>query len=201
MSAKMLSHLEEVRSLPIITLGLLTNTLKDEAIVVMCLISILPFMQPIPIPGVSTVLGIIALFQGVGLMFLKKPLLTNKMKSLVITHERFELIYKAAVKLTKFTDKISIFPHHWVNSRACHFISGFSIALSAAFLSLPLPIPFSNFVPALSIAFICIGLLEEDIFLVIMGLSITLAVIWMGIFSYHIIIERFPVLLDLFNFV
>ena len=201
MSSKLIKHLAEVRNLPLITLGLLTNTLKDEALVVMCLISILPFMQPIPIPGVSTVLGFVALLQGFGLMFFRKPLLTQKMKDLKITHEKFEIILKAATKLTTFTDKISIFPHPWAKSRTCHFISGLSIVLSAAFLSLPLPIPFSNFVPALSIGFICVGLLEEDIFLVIIGLSITLAVIWMGFFSYHLIVEKFPVLLDLLNLI
>jgi hypothetical protein len=184
-------HLTEVRNLPEITLDKLVNSLKDEALVVVCLIAILPFMQPIPLPGVSTLLGLVALLQGLSLMFLKKPMLTKKMKQIKISHEKFELIYKAAEKFTTMADKISVFNHPWTNSRASHIICGLAIVISSAFLSLPLPIPFSNFVPALSIALICLGLLEEDIFLLIIGLSITISVIWMGFISYHLIVEKF----------
>ena len=193
MSSKLIMHLSEVRTLPVITLDKLADTLKDQALVVVCLIAILPFMQPIPIPGLSSILGFITFMQGLSLMFLKKPLLTKRMKEMKISHERFDQIYKVAEKFTKFADKISVFNHPWTNSKACHFICGLSIVISSAFLSLPLPIPLSNFVPALSIALICLGLLEEDFILVFIGLSITVAVIWMGIFSYHLIAEKFPI--------
>lgn len=193
MTSKLIIHLSEIKNLPVITLEKLVDCLKDEALVVVCLVAILPFMQPIPLPGLSTLLGLVALLQGLSLMFLRKPMLTKRMKEIKITHERFEQIYKAAEKFTKIADKISIYSHPWTNTRLCHFICGLAIAMSAAFLSLPLPIPFSNFVPALSIALICLGLLEEDIFLLIIGLSITISVIWMGVFSYHLIAEKFPV--------
>ena len=190
MSSKLILHLSEVKNLPEITLGKLVNSLKDEALLVVCLIAILPFMQPIPIPGLSTLLGFVAFMQGLSLMFLKKPMLTKRMKEIKINHERFEQIYKVAEKFTRIADKISVFNHPWTNSRASHFICGLAIVISSAFLSLPLPIPLSNFVPALSIAMICLGLLEEDIFLVIIGLSITFSVIWMGFFSYHLIADK-----------
>lgn len=200
MSSKLITHLSEVRTLPVITLENLVDSLKDQALVVICLISIIPFMQPIPLPGLSTALGLVSLLQGVSLMLFRRPLLTKKMKEVKISHEKFETIFKAAEKFSRFAGKISILSHPWTNSRASHFICGFSIVLSSAFLSLPLPIPFSNFVPALSIALICLGLLEEDIFLVIIGLSITCSVIWMGFFSYHLLIENFPTLPNLLNF-
>lgn len=190
MSNKLLIHLTEVRSLPEITLEKLVNCLKGEALVVLCLVAILPFMQPVPIPGLSTLLGLIVLMQGVGMMFWSKPLLTERMKKVQITHEKFEIIFKAAQKFAKITEKISLFKHPWTNSKASHFTCGFAIVLSSLFLSLPLPIPFSNFVPALSIALICVGLLEEDIILLVIGLGITLAVIWMGVFSYHILRDQ-----------
>ena len=194
MSSKLLVHLAEVRTLPVITLGQLADCLKEDALIVICLISILPFMQPIPIPGVSTVLGLVALMQGLSLMFIHKPLLTQKMRAVSISHEKFEIFYKAAEKFTMLADKIAIANHPITNQKLIRFICGFSIFLSAAFLSLPLPIPFSNFVPALSIGLVCLGLLEEDIILVVIGLSITLAVIWMGILSYQLIVEYIPTL-------
>ncbi len=194
MSSKLLNQLNEIRNLPEITLEKLADGLQDEALLVICLISILPFLQPVPIPGLSSLLGFVVFMQGIGLMFLKKPILTKKMKSVTISKEKFELIYKSAEKFTKITKMISLYSHPWTNSRASHVICGFAIVLSAAFLSLPLPVPMSNFVPALSIALICVGLLEEDLFLVITGLSVTVVVIWMGFFSYHFLVEKFPIL-------
>lgn len=192
MSSKLITRLSEIKNLEIITLEILAESLKGEALVIICLISIIPFMQPIPLPGVSSVLGLITFMQGISLMFFRRPLLTKKMKAIKISHDKFEHIYKVAKKFTKVAGMISVFNHPWTNSRASHFICGLAIVLSSAFLSLPLPIPLSNFVPALSIALICLGLLEEDIFLLIIGLSITVAVTWMGIFSYHLVAERFP---------
>jgi hypothetical protein len=190
MSARLIKALEDVRDLPRITLGKIVEHVEGEALLILCLVSILPFMQPIPIPGLSSILGLIVLLQGFGLMIWSKPLLTKKMKELNITHERFEMIYKAARKFSTFTSKISTFKHPIVNTRASHILCGFAIILSAAFLSLPLPIPFSNLVPALSIFLICIGLLEEDIVLILMGFGITLTVLWMAMFSYHFLVEH-----------
>jgi len=190
MSSKILAQLDEIKSLSNITLEVIMNKMQDEAILIVCLISILPFMQPIPLPGISSVLGLIVLLQGIGLMLWKKPILTKRMKEIQITQERFDQIYRAAEKFTRFTDKISVFQHPWVNSRASHIICGLAIILSAAFLSLPLPIPMSNFVPALGIALICLGLLEDDLILTSLGLFITTAIMWMAIMSYQLIAEQ-----------
>jgi hypothetical protein len=190
MSNRLLKALEDVRDLPHITLGKIVEHVEGEALLILCLVSILPFLQPIPIPGLSSILGLIVLLQGVGLMIWDKPLLTKRMRSLNITHERFEIIYKAALKFTAFTSKISAFKHPMTNTRVSHIICGLAIVLSAAFLSLPLPIPFSNLIPALSIFMICIGLLEEDLVLVLIGLGITATVMWMAMLSFHIISEK-----------
>jgi hypothetical protein len=183
--------LDEVKALPVITLGTIVDQIQEEALLIICLISILPFMQPIPIPGVSTILGIIALLQGAGLVLWSRPILTNRLKKVEIPHDRFLQIHRAAVKFSKFTQKISTLKHPVTQTRVVQILSGLSIVLAAAFLSLPLPIPFSNFVPALSIFLICIGLLEEDLVLLLCGHGITVAVGWMAMFSYHIILEQF----------
>ena len=190
MSSRLMKALEDVRDLPEITLGKIVEHVEGEALLIVCLVSILPFLQPIPIPGLSSILGLIVLFQGFGLMFWSKPLLTRKMRSLNISHERFEIIYKAAKKFSTFTSKISAFKHPMTNTRVSHILCGIAIVLSAAFLSLPLPIPFSNLVPALSIFLICIGLLEEDLVLIMIGMGITATVLWMAMFSFHIISEK-----------
>ena len=191
MSERLMRALESIRNVPDLTIGKVVETVEEEALTVICLISIIPFMQPIPIPGLSSLLGMIALLQGVGLIFWGRPLLTQKMKDVTIPRDKFEFIYKAAGKFSSFTSKISTFPHPGVNGRVVQIISGLSIVISASFLSLPLPIPFSNLIPALSIFLICIGLLEDDVILILLGMSITVTVIWMGFLSYGFIAEQF----------
>jgi hypothetical protein len=190
MSVRLIKAMEDVRNLPEITLGKIVEHVEGEALLILCLVAIMPFMQPIPIPGLSSILGLILLLQGLGLMLWGRPLLTKRLKAVVITHEKFEIIYKASIKFSAFTSKISALKHPIINTRISHIFCGLSIVLSSAFLSLPLPIPFSNFIPALSIFFICVGLLEEDLILVLMGYGVTFTVLWMGIFSYQIIKEQ-----------
>lgn len=190
MSARLIKALDDVQNLPHITLGKIVEHVEGEALLILCLVSILPFMQPIPIPGLSSILGLIVLLQGFGLMIWSKPLLTKRMKEVNITHEKFEFIYKAALKFSNVTSKISTFKHPMANSRISHFVCGLAIVLSSAFLSLPLPIPFSNLIPALSIFLICVGLLEDDVILIMIGIGITWAVGMMAMYSYHIIAEQ-----------
>jgi hypothetical protein len=191
MSERLLTALDQIKDMDTITLGQVVDRIEGEALLILCLIAILPFMQPIPIPGLSSILGLIVLLQGVGMVVFGKPLLTKKLRMVVISHEKFEVIHRAATKFSNLISKISAFKHPLVASRPSHIISGISIILSSAFLSLPLPIPFSNLIPAMSIFLICIGLLEEDIVLILMGHGITLTVIWMTIYSYQIIREQF----------
>lgn len=191
MSVRLIKALEDVKTLPEITIGTIVSRGESEALLILCLICILPFLQPIPVPGLSTLLGLIVILQGIGMMLWSKPLLTKKLRDIPISHDKFEYIYKAGVKFDNIITKFSAFKSPVVNTRISHVICGLSIVLSAAFLSLPLPIPFSNFIPALSIFLICVGLLEEDIVLILMGLGITAMIVWMTTFSYHIIAEIF----------
>lgn len=190
MSRKLIDALDHLKETSDLTLEHIVEHLGHNALLVLSLMAIMPFMQPIPIPGLSTVLGLIIFLQGVGLVFLNKPILTEKLKSQKITPETFNSIYNVAVRFTNITSKLSLFKHPVTQTKFFRIVCGISVILSSAFLSLPLPIPFSNFIPALSIFLICLGLLEEDLALIVIGEAITISVIWMAIFSYHLIKEH-----------
>lgn len=190
MSERLIMALENVKTLPVITLEAIIKNVKEEALLILCLMVILPFLQPIPIPGVSSVLGFILILQGLGLMLWRKPLLTRGMKKITISHERFNSILKAALKFSTFISKLSAFKHPVVNTKLSHILCGLSIMFAGAFISLPLPIPFSNFIPALGTFMICIALLEEDIILLILGHGIVASVLLMVLFSYGMIKEQ-----------
>ena len=192
MSNKLISALDRVKSDNKITLGELAVELRGDALMIISLISILPFMQPIPIPGLSSVLGIIIVLQGVALIFTGKPMLTEKLKLVEIDPKKFEIIYKAAVKFTKLSSKLANYPMpSIVLSRANRIITGIWLILMAGFLSLPLPIPFSNFVPAIAIFFLALSILEEDLVLAICGQMISLAISVLIYISWNVIWEQF----------
>jgi hypothetical protein len=191
MSQKLINAIDEVKDLPEVTLGTIVDRIGDEAALIVCLICILPFMQPIPIPGVSSLLGFVVFLQGISLIFKGKPLLTKSMRNIVLHHDRLALIHKAAIKFTRVTEKLSVLKHPAISSRGPRLVSGITIMFAAAFLSLPLPIPFSNFIPAISIFFICAGLLESDLVLVVFGHAIAATIIWMIVASSQIIGEKF----------
>ncbi len=191
MSVKLIKALDEVRALEQITLGKIVDHIQGEALLILCLVTILPFMQPIPIPGVSSLLGFVVLLQGLGLMIWGRPLLTQRMRDFVIDNDKFEKIYSVAVKFSRITSKLATMRHPVTSSRASQILCGLAITLLAAFLSLPLPIPFSNFIPALGIFSICVGLLEEDILLIMIGYGITATILWMGLFSYQMLVDHF----------
>lgn len=190
MSEKLVDALKTISQKEKITLGDIIDDLGKDSVMILCLIVIFPFLQPIPIPGISTLLGLIVLMQGFGLIINGKPFLTKRMFHVVIEEDNWKIIYKAGMKFNFYIGRLSSFKHPWANSRFSQVLAGISIILSAAFLSLPLPIPFSNFIPAISIMFICLGLLEEDLILLIIGHLIMIALAILIAYSYKLIAEQ-----------
>jgi hypothetical protein len=107
----------------------------------------LPFLQPIPLFGLSTPAGLTIALSGVGI-FLQKPVYLPK--RLGVIQLKSETILKMAEFLLAFQEKINPYIK---NDTAVHsplslrFLGG-CIAIHGVLLALPLPIPFSNAMPA-----------------------------------------------------
>lgn len=187
MSEKLNKALDEAGLNSELTIGLLVVMTGSDALLIVSLFSILPFLQPIPVPGVSTVLGIVVLFQGLALLLKGEPLLTQRMREIKISPEVYKIMRGAFHRVTWITSRISNFKHPVARSLAVRYLCGIAIMTSAAFLSLPLPIPFSNFIPALAIFMICAGLLEEDLMLILLGQGINLVILWISAISAQMI--------------
>jgi hypothetical protein len=171
-----------------VTLGEIAEKLKSKGLIFLTLFCVLPFMQPIPIPGLSSLLGFIIAMQGLGLMISGKPLLTKKMADKEIS---FEMMQKFVHYGHKMFPWISwLFSSHVsqaVHTKPMKLLCGFLIIGLAGFLSLPLPIPGSNFLPAIGIFFISLGLLEDDLLVVWIGILYAVLFGWLLSLSYHLI--------------
>jgi hypothetical protein len=161
---------EQLEKEELITFELLAVQLHKKSIPLIVFICTLPFMQPIPLPGISSLVAFVIALQGLAMIFMNRPWLTKKMKSFVIPKDKFKIFYHGFLKVNFYLEK-------FVTPRFVHFfhmhfslvISGLFIFILAIFLSLPLPIPFSNFIPAFGIMLLSIGILTHDFIVWIIG--------------------------------
>lgn len=156
-----------------LTLRRLFELLGEEGHAILMLVLCLPFMQPIPIPGLSTPLGVLI---GIVAFFLFKsrpPWLPRRFENLCLSSEVVikiseiaERIWTYAVKIIK--PRLLFFHDYWF----FRFLNLLVVLGNAALLSLPLPIPFSNTVPVVAIVLSAVGYMERD------GVFILLSYLW-----------------------
>ncbi len=139
------------------------SILQGKGYAALLILFSLPCSFPVQIPGFSTPFGIILCFLGLRLIFshhiwwpewiLKKELNSDHV---IIAVEKVKKIFLIVQKGT--TPRLKSLSQNTVLRR----VNGLLVAMLAAFLALPLPIPLSNMLAALPILFLGLGLLEED---------------------------------------
>lgn len=133
------------------------------------LVFAIPFLFPIPIPGLSVLFGVVIIFAGAAMGMGKKPWLPKKLLHREVSTHLFQKIFEYGVKgsqrLEKFVKPRGSFvlKHPWMRA-----MNGFMIAFCGFLLALPLP-PGTNFPPAIAVLLLSIGSLEEDAVFMIFG--------------------------------
>ena len=130
----------------------------------------LPFLQPVPIPGLSTLLGCCTFMFGL-LMFLNRPPWIPNWIARREVEKKFLLRMTIAMEalIKKIEHVVRPRGQTYFKRRGVHAIHGLLLAYHAFLLALPLPIPTSNLVPALVLILISLGTLEEDVGVIIAG--------------------------------
>lgn len=154
------------------TLGEVHASLGTHTPAIGILFLSVPFLQPIPVPGLSTVLGIIMSILGFTIMTnisLKIPKTLAKRK---LPENLLQIVLKTLnfilVKTDRFIKKRGV---EIIEKPAMNFFIGLFVIISALFLSLPLP-PGTNFPPAIVSFILALGLLEKDLALITFGFII-----------------------------
>lgn len=142
----------------------------------------LPFLQPIPLIGLSTPLGIMIIIVAFFQIIQRKPWVPKRWQKKVVSSQILEKTSHLAQKYLKRMS--SVISRRWLIFFNSYFIRIFNfivVSTLAILLSLPLPIPFSNTIPALGIFINGIGQLEEDG--VLIGISYVVFLIALVFFS------------------
>jgi hypothetical protein len=141
----------------------LVSVTRGRAYDLLLILLSLPFLTPIPLPFLSTALGLIMMLIGVRLALGKRPWLPKRVLQHKVSGRHLIRILHAGSRLLRGLE-IFLRPRlHFVHSTwIFQRITGVLILLCGALLLLPLPIPFSNVLPAGTVLLLAAGALERD---------------------------------------
>ena len=171
-----LSHQLEILSKKIVdknyTWGELQQELGLNAPCLALLLLSVPFLQPVPLPALSSILGLLMVLLGVDITGYRNISITAKFHKLHLPHRFLQIMFKTvSFILSKAEYLVRPRFEKIVDHQAVHFICGLIIMISSLFLALPLP-PGFNFPPALVCFILSLGLLEKDLVLIFLGFAI-----------------------------
>lgn len=160
-----------------ISLGQLHALLSEDGPLIIIIFLCIPFLFPVPIPGVSTLFGLAIILFTFGLIFPKRVYLPKFLTQLKIRGEIVHIIGEKGSKFISYIEKF-LRPRFLIFvAKSGKLMSAFAIISSAIALALPIPpiIPFTNTLPALAICLLSLSLLMKDGLAAIIGHCIHLA--------------------------
>ncbi|MBK8858476.1 MAG: exopolysaccharide biosynthesis protein [Opitutaceae bacterium] len=146
-----------------VTLREVIYTLRGRAYTLLLILLTLPFLTPLPLPGLSTPFGLAIGFIAMRLSLGQKPWLPMRLQRRELPAGFFGKLFTVAARVIRFLEKF-LRPRLPVLTASGVLLQlhAFVMLLAALTLLLPLPIPFTNSFPAWAILLLAGGLLERD---------------------------------------
>lgn len=146
-----------------LTIEEIFRIMGDEGHALLLIFLCLPYLQPIPIPFLSTVFGALTAMVGIYHFISRPPYLPKRW-------QHFAVPSTVIVKVSEIFEKIWRRIGHLIHERwvfllekpVWRFVNLFVLLTNAFLLALPLPIPMSNFFPNITILLLSLALLEKD---------------------------------------
>lgn len=146
-----------------ITLREVIYLLGGRAYMLLVLLLALPFITPIPLPGLSVPFGLAIALIALRLSLGQRPWLSKKLQRRELPAGFLRKLFTVAAKVLRVLEKFLrprlTFLTDTPLLRQLHAVLLLAAALA---LLLPLPIPFTNSFPAWTILLLAAGLLERD---------------------------------------
>lgn len=175
---KILHQFAEKSQAEPLTIGKALDTLDEASYGFICIILVIPFLQPIPL-GPFTMLAGIA-FATLGWQLWRgheSPVLPQKILDIEFNQKTWKALFTVCLKILNVLRKISK-PRYtrMVEGRRGQKMGGFILLAAGGLMTIPFGVlPLNNFLPALAILFYCIGELEDD------GLMYFIAFFWLAV--------------------
>ena len=146
----------------------------------------LPFLTPIPLPGLSTPFGVVVLVIGARLALGRRPWLPQKLLRRELPARFIARVLAAASHAVRWLEVLLRprldFLHE---QRIYRRVAGTLIMLSGLLLLLPLPIPLTNSLPALTVVLLAAGTMERDGLFFLAGCAMfTVTLAYFGLLAF-----------------
>ena len=136
-----------------VKIGELHFAFGGRSIYLMLILLSLPFMTPVPLPLLSAPFGLLITAFGLSLALRRKPWVPERIANTEVPGGAFAKILSLTGKIVSWLERLAkprwVYPVHM---RVFRRATGSAVALAGLLLSLPLPVPFSNLLPAVAIA-------------------------------------------------
>ena len=146
-----------------LTLGTLMDRLEGRVYTLLLVILSLPMCQPIPLPGLSTPLGVAIALLGLRFAFRQHPWMPRRLLATKLTGNFLPAVLRGGARVLSIFEKllhprlVSLF-----ELRYLQFLAGFTICICGLLLLLPLPIPGTNILPAVTVVLAASAYSERD---------------------------------------
>jgi len=172
-----------------LSLGEILAVFGLRGLALVSIVFCLPFLLPIPIPGLSSALCWVIIFCGFGIAIGKIPWLPQKLtkKKVKIDAVILERM-RGIVQKFEFLFKPRFYPNHFIVNR----LVGVFVILAAILLGLPLP-PGGNFLPAIAIILVCLGYLEGDGLAALLGITVLAVFFCLLVFMFGWVSKAFQI--------
>lgn len=151
-----------------LTLAELVHKLRHSGFALVVVLVCLPFLQPVPMGGLSSVIGPFVAWMGVSLARGRKELtLPEWLGRRRIEEGALKLLLGTARRAFALAERVA--RPRWTALARAERAAGAGIALSGCLLSLPFPIPLSNMICGGPATLLALGLLEDDGLLAALG--------------------------------
>lgn len=153
-----------------VTLREVMAVMHGRGYLLLVMLLALPFATPIPLPGLSTPFGFVIALIGARLALGQKPWLPSRLLDTRLPPRLFAKVFAAARTILRGFEYLLRPRLLWLtHSATLQRLHAGAMLLAASLLLLPLPVPFSNILPAFSVLFVAAGLLERDGLFIIAG--------------------------------
>ncbi len=158
-----------------VTLREVLVLLQGRGYVLLMMLLALPFCTPVPLPGLSTPFGLIVALIGARLACGVKPWLPEKLLNTRLPPKVFTKVFEFTRRIIRAFERLLRPRLLWLTRTPGRIqLHSVPVVICALMLLLPLPIPFSNTIPAWGILLIAGGLLERDGLFILGGYVATL---------------------------
>jgi len=147
----------------VVTLREVIYVLRGRAYLLLVMLLALPFLTPIPLPGLSTPFGLAIAAVALRLALGQRPWLPMKLQRRELPPGFFGRLFIVAERMIRFLEKFLRPRLTWLTDTGLlQQLHALLMLVAALALLLPLPVPFTNSFPAWTILLLAAGLLERD---------------------------------------